>query len=275
MFLSWMRWLTTFFFGDTFAGVFRSSANRMVGWGTTVPTGAGYSTNAFFIKVNATNTITAIYINNGTNTVANFKPLNNWTGAAATLTIKSATAAALTILDDAGTPKSYLKIDTDTPLVTFLQNISLLTGMTFAIADADKLTVGGNIIPNQFYVAFRLNAASVDGWEWIAPRACKLLAINEAHSTASTSGTLALRKAAVAGTDAPGGTIGATLLALIATDGTINLAATANVNQTPTVATANSGADVTFAAGDRLGVKIGGTMTNLVGACVTLSFKAV
>lgn len=105
-------------------------------------------------------------------------------------------------------------------------------------------------------------ATAVDRNVFVAHRPYQLISIEEAHGTASSSGTLDLEKCT--GTTAPGsGTSMCT--------GTLNLAGTANttVAGTPSATVANT----KLADGDRLAFDFGGTVTNLVGAVVTIVLR--
>jgi hypothetical protein len=99
---------------------------------------------------------------------------------------------------------------------------------------------------------------------YVVTHPCKLVAVSEAHTTASSSGTLTLEK--LTGTTAPGS--GTAMLTA-----TISLAGTAN-----TVLSGTPVSDVsilTLAAGDRLALKIAGTMTSLAGSRVSIMLAQV
>lgn len=113
-------------------------------------------------------------------------------------------------------------------------------------------------------VIIPLSATSVSDNVWIAPFACELVAVREAHRVASTSGTLQVQK--LTGTTAPGS--GTSLLT-----GTVSLSGTANTVVSGTLIATT--ASLRFAAGDRLGTLIAGTMTNLAGSVVLCTFKQI
>lgn len=99
---------------------------------------------------------------------------------------------------------------------------------------------------------------------FICTRAMRLKAASSVFTTASSSGTWTVEK--LTGTTAPGS--GTALLT-----GAINLSGTANTVANGTlIATV---ASLTFAAGDRLGIVIAGTMTNLVGGIGTVTLAPV
>lgn len=117
---------------------------------------------------------------------------------------------------------------------------------------------------------FPAAADAVDGWLFVHPgngKVYELVSVKEKHATASTSGTLALRKVTAQAT-APGASAGATVIEQLSSS--LNLASTAN--------TAVSGSLVStagacrFKDGDSLGADFGGTLTNLAGMCLTLTF---
>lgn len=113
-------------------------------------------------------------------------------------------------------------------------------------------------------VTIPIAAASVSDSVWIAPFACELVSVREVHRVASTSGTLQVQK--LTGTTAPGS--GTSLLT-----GTVSLAGTANTVLSGTLISTT--ASKRFAAGDRLGTLIAGTMTSLAGGVVVCTFKQV
>lgn len=97
---------------------------------------------------------------------------------------------------------------------------------------------------------------------FVAPAACKVLAISEVHATAGSDGgavTAVVTKDT--GTAAPGA--GTSLHQ----SGSFNLKGTANTVQTATLST--TAATLTLAAGDRLAIKLTGTPTAVAGAAVT------
>lgn len=111
-------------------------------------------------------------------------------------------------------------------------------------------------------VCFRIDFSATDATRVVAviTRPMRLVAASSVFTTASTSGTWTVEK--LTGTTAPGsGT--ALLSAPIALSGTANTVANGTVISTE--------ASINFAAGDRLGIKIAGTMTNLVGGVGTIS----
>lgn len=112
-------------------------------------------------------------------------------------------------------------------------------------------------------VTVALTATDATRTVFVATHPCKVIAVSEVHSTASSSGTLTLEKCT--GTTAPGS--GSVLL-----NATVSLAGTANTVLSGLVLTTGV---ATLAVGDRLSVKIAGTMTSLAGSLVTIMLAPV
>lgn len=137
-------------------------------------------------------------------------------------------------------------------------NVNLVGGTAVSTGIPGEVQVNGN--SGLIMISEALTATDATRTVFVATRACRLKAVSEVHSTASTSGTLTVEKCT--GTTAPGS--GTALLT-----GTMSLSGTANtvVNGT-LIATV---ASITLAAGDRLSIVIAGTMTNLAGGRVTIA----
>lgn len=105
-------------------------------------------------------------------------------------------------------------------------------------------------------------ATAVDRNLFVADRPYQLRSIEAVHATASSSGTLDLKKCS--GTTAPGsGTSMCT--------GTLSLAGTANTTVAGTLST--TAANTLLADGDRLAADFGGTVTSLAGCAVTIVLR--
>ena len=176
-----------------------------------------------------------------------------------TTVIQSTTGAdnPLTIKNDAGTTIYTIS---NAGAVSPTGNVTIASGKTLAVTSADKLTVGGVIVPQKVVLTLPgFSASSVSQSVFIADAAYNVASIQEVHGTASSSGTLMLEK--LTGTTAPGsGTASLT--------GTMSLSGTAN---TVVSGTLNADASIVLAAGDRLGLKFAGTMTSLANAVVTIT----
>lgn len=116
-----------------------------------------------------------------------------------------------------------------------------------------------NVVPKSIYVTIPINASSVDTNVWIAPTAHQIVSISEVHSVVGgASAAVDVKKCT--GTTAPAS--GTTVFA----SSTIDLTATINTNQTPTLTA--TVATLKLAAGDRIAFDFSGTLTGLVGVVV-------
>ncbi len=120
---------------------------------------------------------------------------------------------------------------------------------------------GGEIRIN---VMIRAAADHISQNVFVADRAYRLLSVEEAHVTASTSGTLTVRKCT--GTQAP--SAGTNMLT-----STISTAGTANTTVAGTLSLTDG--NRLLADGDRLALETGGTVTNIAGAVVTIVLRPV
>lgn len=108
-----------------------------------------------------------------------------------------------------------------------------------------------------------VNALDVSQGIFIADRAYEVLSIKAVWGVAGGLAAV-LNVEKLTGTTAPGsGT------ALLASD--IDLTATANTVVTGTLT--STGADLLLASGNRIGLKLGGTLTGLVGCCLSIVLK--
>lgn len=97
---------------------------------------------------------------------------------------------------------------------------------------------------------------------FIAPHDCELLGVTAAFGTASTSGTMTVKKAASAVLDANATAMLSDTMSLAGTAGT-NVVG--SLHATPSVRK--------FAAGSRIILTFGGALTNLVDLAVTLNLR--
>ena len=126
----------------------------------------------------------------------------------------------------------------------------------------------GTIYPkvDRIYVEVPLAAADVARTVFIAPRKCRLVSVRETHAVAGGAGAVvAPRK--ITDTSAPGAGVSATVVDL---SGTVALNGAANtvISVTPT-----SGIEI--AAGNRVAVSYGGTLTGLAGGLLQLEFQVL
>lgn len=99
---------------------------------------------------------------------------------------------------------------------------------------------------------------------FIADRAYQLVSAEEAHVTASTSGTLQVTKCT--GTQAPGSGVNM-LTSTLSTAGTANTVVSGTLSGTA--------ANTVLADGDRIALVTGGTATNYVGGALTIVLRPI
>jgi hypothetical protein len=128
-------------------------------------------------------------------------------------------------------------------------------------------SVNGNLIPTVSLKNITISATDVSRSLFICPAgdAYQLVGIDVVFGTASTSGTLQLEK--LTGTTAPGS--GTAMLT-----GTVALSGSANTVASGTVLSGDAAA-LKLGGGDRLGLKLAGTLTNLAGCVATIRLKRI
>lgn len=120
-------------------------------------------------------------------------------------------------------------------------------------------------------VTSELLAASVDKWVFVADRAYQVLSVKEVHSVIGGSGAVVRpRKVTAAGTDAPGAAASTTVKELTQAD--FDLTSTIDTVVSGTLSATAS--DLLLAAGDKIGLNFGGTLTGLVGV-IAITLKAL
>ena len=142
--------------------------------------------------------------------------------------------------------------------------INLVPGAPVSTGLVGEVQVNAN--SNLIYVQVALTATDASRAVHICTRPMILKTVSFMHTTGSTSGTLQIEK--LTGTTAAGS--GTTLLT-----GTIDLSTTTVANTTTNGTLIATVASLKFATGDRCSVKIGGTMTSLVGGIVTIGFAPI
>lgn len=148
-------------------------------------------------------------------------------------------------------------------------NVTVDTSKTLAVTTADKLTVGGVIVPQAIEVIVNCvaNGDCVDQAFFTATRAYQVSAIKEVHATpGNDAGAVNLQVTKDTSTDAPGA---GTDLLTNNTNAGFNLKGTANTVQSGTLSA--TAADLQLAAGDRLSLDFAGTLTTLAGVQVTVT----
>ena len=162
---------------------------------------------------------------------------------------------------------------TQAKATSFSENVTVASSKTLAVTTADKLTVGGLIVPQQLEVSFHAQAASamVDQSFFVANQAYQVTAIRFVHAVAeSTAGSLSVQVTKDTSTNAPGA---GTDLLTNNTNAGFNCKSTANTVQTGTLSATAS--DLQLAAGDRLSVDFTAAATELVGVTITVTLKRI
>jgi len=154
---------------------------------------------------------------------------------------------------------------------TLAQNTTVASGKTLAVTTADKLTVGGVIVPQAIEVSYigQTTEAATDRVFFIANRAYQVTAIKQVHSVAA-GGASKLQVTKDTGTDAPGA--GTDLLTNNTNTG-FDLNATANTVQSGTLT--GTVASLQLAAGDRLALDFANTIQSTAGLCVTVTLVPI
>ena len=141
---------------------------------------------------------------------------------------------------------------------------TVASGQILAVTTADKLTVGGIIVPQEMTLNWPINAASVDENIFIANEAWEVTKIEEAHTVVGSDiGAVTVSLKVCDGTEAPSAGDAAQSAAF-------DLKGAANTVQTGTLS-----ATKTLADGNRLGLDYTGTLTALAGGVVTVHLKRV
>lgn len=163
-------------------------------------------------------------------------------------------------IPDAGASASFL--------MTAGTTQTIAASSTLLVTDADKLKVGGVIIPQQIPIAWSGLATAT---AFLATAAYQLTAVSLVYSTAeSTASNLRVQVTKDTGTDAPGA---GTALLTDNTNAGLSVKATANTVQSGTLT--GTGASLQLAAGNRLAIKFETTKTELAGLIVALSLKRI
>jgi hypothetical protein len=150
-------------------------------------------------------------------------------------------------------------------------SITLATGDTLAITTADKLTVGGVIVPQQIQATFADDNTpdAADRVFFIANAAYQVTGCVALHSVAA-GGASKLQVVKDTSTNAPGA---GTDLLTNNTNAGFDLNATANTLQTGTLTATE--ASLQLASGDRLSVDFADAIQSSVGVAVTCYLKRI
>jgi len=144
-------------------------------------------------------------------------------------------------------------------------DVNLVPGAAVSTGIPGEVKVNGNA--NLIYASYNQYQATIPAGGtsltiFIATRPCRVQSVSAVWSTASSSGTVDIKKDT--GTNAPGA--GTSVLT-----GTIGTASTANTVASGTVT--GTVATKTLAAGDRLSIVFGGTMTLQAGLVVMVGLS--
>jgi hypothetical protein len=146
---------------------------------------------------------------------------------------------------------------------TATNDLTVNSTKTLAVTSADKLTVGGVIVPQEMVLTFPYSNFSVDQHLFTAKDAWQITAVRLLPAVAGTDGgDVKVNVTVCDDTEAP--SAGVAALASV-----LNLKGTAN-----TIQSATMGASVSVASGDSVGLDFTGTPTSAVG-CVTIYMKRV
>ncbi len=162
---------------------------------------------------------------------------------------------------DAGGSAGILIGTTSATSITLGADATVSANKSFSITTADKLTVGGIIIPQTIPIAVPISVTSVTQVVFIADTTYQVTGTKCVPSVLSSSGTFQVT--VESGTTAAGaGTAQLT--------GTISLSGVANTVVSGTLIASPT----TLNAGDRISAKLGGLLTGLLGNC-TIYIKRV
>jgi hypothetical protein len=155
-------------------------------------------------------------------------------------------------------------------------DVTVAANKGVALITADKLTVGGKIVPDRVTVTIpitnaMITAGEVNGTIFIADAAYKVITIKEVHPVAETTATTAsFSVMKMTGTQAVSSGV-------LTTTAVIDLKGTAETVVTPALSATST--DYTLAAGNRLGIWCKmtgvGSLTQFKRSCVTITLERV
>lgn len=210
--------------------------------GTDATTMTFPSTSDTLVGLNATQTLV-----NKTLTAPTFNGTVTTTG----LTLPAFTASGT--IDQSGSSGSIL---TGSGGMIINGDASVSAGKSFAVTDADKLTVGGTIIPQTIPILVPLTSSLLSQPIFIADTTYQITGTKCFYSVGALLNG-AFQVTVDSGTTAPGSGI-AQLTSAINLSSTTDTTYTGTLIATPT----------TINAGDRITAKITGTLTSLFGSCM-------
>ena len=175
--------------------------------------------------------------------------------------------------NSAGTMK--FKVDKDGNFtggsITANGSMTVPTGQTATVTDADTLTVGGVVVPQQLEISARQLASPATELVFIANAKYQVTAVRYRHHVAGTNGSAVTLQV----TKDPSGTAPGAGTALLTnnTNAGFDCKAAVDTNQVGTL-TATT-ASLQLAAGDGLSLAYTGTLTTLAGVAVTIALKRI
>lgn len=208
--------------------------------------------------------------------MANFQPRSAITAKKITITPANSGDTAIEIVSPATGAVVHKILGTGastTGAVTFASGATVSTGQSLVVTTADKLTVGGVIVPQAIEVTHHAQDATamVDQSFFVANRAYQVIAVREVHAVAeATAVTLLVQVTKDTTTDAPGA---GTNLLTNTTNAGFDCKATANTVQVGTLTA--TGAALQLAVGDRLSVDYTAAATELVGVTISCTLKPI
>lgn len=158
---------------------------------------------------------------------------------------------------------------TGTGAVSLAGDSTVASNKALAVTTADKLTVGGVIVPQEMVITVPIGTSAVDQTVFIADDAWQITKIEEVHTVAQNTafpntGSLSVMKCT--GTQAPGS-------GTAFHNTTMYLNSTVETVVTPTLTGATG--DLNLADGNRIALNFNGTMTTFAGGCVTIHLKRI
>lgn len=135
---------------------------------------------------------------------------------------------------------------------------------TMSIFNADGLTVNGVIVPVLKTILFPIFVTDLSKSFFIATEGLQIVNIRCVYGVAALSGTLTIEK--LTGTTAPGS--GTPVLT-----GTLDLTTTANTVLSGTLV--GTQATIQLAPGDRLGMRLAGSLTGILGTILEIDLKRI
>lgn len=148
---------------------------------------------------------------------------------------------------------------------TASNTLTLIANKILSLTTADSLLIGGIIVPQTMIVTRTLSATDLSQTIFTAPFACQVIGVSAVWGVAGGAAAV-VNVEKLTGTTAPGS--GNTVQA-----STVDITATANTVTNPTLSSTT--ADLQLAVGNRLGVKLGGVLTGLLGCVITVHLKRI